>query len=355
MKLRIKQLAQLAFISFLIWNVSDLVAEKTNIDNSKFVRSIKKTADIYCTDSIVLITDKQNTFAPDSHYYCSIGPYWWPDPNNPEHYIRRDGKINPERSKFDREKLSTFANKCFDLSRAFYLTEDNVYYSSFIKQLEAWFIDQSTFMYPNFEYAQVIPGRGNNKGRSTGFIDAYDFNTVIESIRLVNSIKMIDKNNLDAIKEWFLDFATWAEGGDYGKSLRETNNNIGVAYDVTLINMYLFGGNVERAKAIADSFAERRLAVQIMEDGSQPAELKRTNAFSYSLYNLMHIVDFCYLVRVWYPNYYKEHQELIDKAFVFLSPFTYNPESFPYQQISGWDNCKKNFEKQIKRLNDLSK
>ena len=336
----------------LIWNVEELDTER-NVTNSKLTKSLKTLGDSHRTEGLLMVTDKKSTFAPDNHYYCSMGSYWWPDPDTPGKYINKDGYINPERSQYDREKLAALTKKCYNLSRAFYMTGDTAFYNAFVKQLQAWFVDKETYMYPNFKYAQVIPGKRNNKGRSTGLIDAYDFNTVIESIRLVNSVKRIDKRTMKALQSWFSDFAEWADKGEFSEALHHANNNIGVAYDVTLVNMYLFAGNEERAKEILDDFAESRLNKQIMDDGKQPEELKRTKAFSYSIFNLNHILDMCFLARYWYPNYYQEHQERIDKAFVFLGQYVDNPKAFPYQQISSWDSCKKDYNYQIKRLNVL--
>ena len=44
----------------------------------------------------------------DKRDYMSLAPYWWPDPNaqNGLPYVRRDGKINPERDSIpDRQNL----------------------------------------------------------------------------------------------------------------------------------------------------------------------------------------------------------------------------------------------------------
>ena len=265
----------------LIWYVQELDSERS-VSNSKLTKSLRSLGDTHCMESLLMVTDKQSTFAPDNHYYCSMGPYWWPDPEHPGKYINRDGYINPERSQYDREKLAALTKKSHNLSRAFYLTGDTAYFNTFVKQLQAWFVDKETYMYPNFEYAQVIPGENNNKGRSTGLIDAYDFNTIIESIRLVNSVKRIDKGTMEALQSWFSDFAEWADKGEFSKILHRANNNIGLAYDVTLVNLFLFVGKEKRAKEIVDDFAESRLNKQIMDDGTQPEELKRTNAFSYS-------------------------------------------------------------------------
>jgi hypothetical protein len=46
------------------------------------------------------VMDKEATPpSGDKHDYMSVGPYWWPDPSNPDGllYIRKDGETNPSR------------------------------------------------------------------------------------------------------------------------------------------------------------------------------------------------------------------------------------------------------------------
>lgn len=337
----------------LVWNIEQLEAMKMDSVKKKSYFEIMNAGNKYCVDNPIVITDKNKTFAPDKHYYCTIGPYWWPDSLHPGRYVSRDGYVNPERNQYDKARLDRLAKKCQSLSKAFYLTDSIKYYNAFIQQIRAWFVDKDTYMYPNFEYAAVIPGRNNNIGRGAGIIDAYLFNTVIESIRLVDCVKRIDEETYSIVKAWFLAFAEWADYGVYSKDIRKGKNNIVLAYDITLVNMYLFVGKVTRAKEIADSFALKRIYEQINEDGSQPEELKRTKAFSYSLANLTHIIDFCYLVRLWYPYYYLDHHERIDVAFDFLGQYVDKEESFPFQQIVDWKNCMKDYQFQRNRLNYL--
>lgn len=337
----------------LMTDVRALMEVKKNPSQEKLFRATKAQGDRQLGEDNIIVIDKVASFAPDKHFYCSIGPYWWPDSQQSGKYINRDGYVNPESAQYDRGRLSSLASRCQNLSEAYYLTKNVEYYNAFIKQLDAWFIDKETFMYPNFEYSQVIPGQRGNKGRNTGMIEAYSFNIVIESIRLVNSVKKLDKQKLIALKTWFYEFAEWAETGEVGESLRKSNTNVALAYDVIIANMYLFAGEEAKAKLIVDDFEDRRINVQIKEDGSQPNELQRTKAFSYSLFNLTHIIDMCFLARYWYPNYYLEHRERIDKAFEFLGQYVDNTESFPYQQISDWDKCKKNYRKQLERVEKL--
>ena len=335
--------------NLLIWDVEkeyqDMTASGTLKD---FLKECEKT----CDKPAISVTNKDKTFAPDVHYYCSIGTYWWPDPHQPGVYVRKDGQTNPEGEKYDIKKLTVLARRCRNLSKAYFFTRDRKYYDTFISQLQVWFINEDTRMYPSFEYAQVIPGRNENKGRSTGMIDAYYFNTIIESIRLVNGVKQIDRRTMRQLREWFGKFVEDSENR-YGEVLRKANNNIGTAYDITLVNMYLFIGNEKKAMEIINSFYEKRVIAQILEDGRQPSELSRTKAFTYSIKNLGLIIDFCYLARCTYPNYFQEHRERIDKAFEFLGQYVNNPERFPYKQITSWESCKNSYYSQLKRLDRL--
>lgn len=335
----------------LVWDMEALMEMKANVANNTAAKEIIRRADHYCKTEPIIITSGRNAFVSDSHYYFSMAPYRWPDPEGSGQYIWKDGEVNPESREYGSAKLSELCNRCLYLSKAFFLTEEKKYYNAFVAQLQAWFINKETYMYPSFEYAQVIPGVDNNKGNPAGQIESYNFNTIIESIRLVNGVKRINKRIIKGLKAWFIDFIEESEKR-CGSLYKKSNSNIALSYDVTLINMYLFVGKESKAKDLADTFAERRINVQILEDGSQPDELKRTNAFSYSLVNLTHMVDGCVLIMYWDKDYYSKHCERIDRAFEYLQQYIDEPEIFPYKQIAGWDGVSKDFEK-LKQRKEL--
>ena len=337
----------------MIWDMDDLELMRTNWQNCKEAKQIVDEADIYCSaEHLNVVTNKVLAFTPDSHYYCSMGPYSWPDPNRIGHYITKDGLTNPDSKYYDSGKLNELSRRCYRLSQAFYITRDIKYFNSLVSQLKSWFLDDKTLMYPNFEYAQVIPNHNRNKGTSTGMIDGYFFNTIIESIRLLDYTKRIDRKTKKSLQEWFLSFADWSEER-YGETMKNGNSNINLAYDVIIVNMYLFAGYPNKAKKIYDSFAERRIMGQILEDGSQPEELRRTRAFSYSLYNLTHILDFCKLANYRDKKYYAKNNTRIEKAFDFLQYYAESQESFPYKQITDWNDDLGGLKKQLIRLNKL--
>lgn len=336
----------------LVWDISSLVQMKSGLGNNQEANVILKKADGYCEVAPVVITDIKNNFISDNHYYFSMAPYRWPNPLGTGNYIWKDGQVNPESRLYGSAKLEEMKNRCQFLSKAFFLTEDEKYYYAFIKQLKAWFFDENTYMYPSFEYAQVIPGENNNKGNIAGQIESYSFNSIIESIRLVNGTKKINRQTMTGLQKWFLAFIEESEsrcGAVYSKS----NSNIALAYDVTLINMYLFSDKEGKAKALAEKFAKQRINKQILEDGRQPEELKRTNAFSYSIFNLTHILDFCFLMRFWDKDYYNKNGERIEKAFDYLQKVVDNQEVFSYKQNSGWDSAREMLNNQSQRRNAL--
>lgn len=335
----------------LVWDMESLQLMKDDISGSEEAQIIIKAADRYCEREPAVV-NYQNTITPNKHYYFSSSPYRWPDPSGSGKYIWKDGEVNPDSRKYGSAKMTDMAVRCRDLSKAYYLTGDKKYYLAIVKQLKAWFIEDETRMLPTFEYAQVIPGEEGNKGNSAGMIEAYTFNTVIESIRLTNHVKKINRSTMRALQRWFLDFADDSEKR-YGKIFSRANNNISLAFDVTMTNMYLFAGKEKRAKEIADGFVERRINKQILEDGSQPEELTRTNAFSYSIYNLMHIVDFCYLIRNWDDSFYKRNGERIELAFNYLAQYVAKTDLFPHKQISGWETCTNDYYTQLRRVEKL--
>lgn len=336
----------------LIWNMAELEQMKNSFQSERGM-SIIKEADNYCLMNPVSVTDKTRTFSPDNHYYCSMSIYWWPDPKDlGGKYIQKDGFINPESYEYDYSRLLELCTRCKVLSKAFYLTKEKKYYKAFIKQIRVWFLEEETYMYPNFIYSQVVPGYSNNIGKSSGMIDAYLFNDVLESIRLVQSVKRINRRTMNGLKNWFLAFVEWSDK-EYGEIMRDGLQNISLAYDVIVINMLLFAGDSESAKLLVDSFADNRINKQIEEDGSQPNELERTRAIFYSLYNLEHIMDFCFLVRGLDREYYNKHSERIEKALLYIKQYTDNPEICPYQQVTSWEECRRMMERLLDRRSVL--
>ena len=340
--------------SQIVWNMDNLKAVKENDEYTSVKKSCIKKADSALNEADITVVSDAKKFVEDTHNYVSIGIYWWPDStDSTAPYIRKDGQRNPEADDYDGVKITNMKNRLKWLSIAFYLTGEEKYYDAFIKQLKVWFLDEETYMYPNFEYGQIIPGRNGNKGRDAGLIEAYDFVDVIESVRLVNSIKALNKSVMTGLKNWFSDFAQWMQTSEIGIKERKTVNNHGVAYDTNLMSMAEFISDNRLMEELTDSFRTTRLEVQINADGSQPSELARNNAFNYSVYNLTHILDFCFIKESSGSHFYEENKDKINSAFAYLWQFVNNQDAFPYKELKSWNTVTKYLRQQTARIKRL--
>ena len=332
-----------------IWNMNDLNAlRKTNNPTLAVYNNIITRSDSIIELSPIAVTDKQTSISGDKHNFESLSIYWWPDPKNPGGpYIARDGEYNPEYKQYDYPRLLKLRGILTYVSKAFFLTGDERYYNFFCRQLDTWFIDSETRMIPNFEYCQFVPGHNNGRGNPQGMVDAYNFNDVMESIRLVNSVKNIGSKRMKALKKWFRDFGAWMQTSEYGKKASNFKNNQAVAYDVTLYDMMIFTGKKSARKRILSNFYDKRVLPQIDDEGKMLEELRRTRGYNYSLFNLEHLIDFCQMVRSDGRVLPANMLSRVNLSLRYLQRFEGHKEAFPYREMGNW-------EEQESKLKQLS-
>ena len=336
-----------------IWDMSELAALASKPTSQEY-KSLVAKADGIVKQKPVAVTDKEICLSGDKHNYESLSVYWWPDPKNPDGpYIARDGEYNPEYKKYDYPRLLKLKDNLVTCSKAFFLTGDSRYYDFFCLQLDTWFINDETRMTPNFEYCQFIPGRNNGRGNPQGMADTYNFNDMLESIRLVNAVKSIGKGRMKSLKNWFSDFADWMQTSEYGKKAYAFKNGQVLTYDTTIYDIFIFTGQKSARKAIFKAFPEKRIKAQIADDGKMPEALKRTKALSYTVSDITRLVDFASLAKADGKSLSKESLVRIQSAFDYITPLTSNREAFPYSEIGNWDEEVKKLEKLNNRFKKL--
>ena len=165
-----------------IWDATHLANVKQSLQTPFYAtayQELKSEADKLLDVQPLSVMMKEKTpGSGNKHDYMSLARYYWPDPTKPDGlpYISRDGESNPELDKFDRNRLGDTAGRVTTLALAWYFSNDEKYAQKATELLRVWFFNKDTRMNPNLEYAQVIMGRNNNKGRSFGVIDTYSFN-----------------------------------------------------------------------------------------------------------------------------------------------------------------------------------
>src|SRR5262252_10706871 len=179
----------------------------------------------------------------DKHDYLSQAPYFWPDPKSPNGlpYVRRDGERNPELNKIsDHQSLDRMQSAVEALALAYYFGGDEAYADKAAQLLRAFFLDPSTRMNPNLEYAQFVPGV--NTGRGIGLIETRGLPRVVDAIGLLASAKAWAAGDQSGLQKWFSDFLRWMQESKNGREESAAKNNHGTFYDVQVVSYALFVG-----------------------------------------------------------------------------------------------------------------
>jgi hypothetical protein len=276
----------------------------------------------------------------DKRDYMSLAPYWWPNPATPDGlpYIRRDGERNPEIHKLrNREDLGEMVDAVETLALAFYFTADERYAGRAAVLIRHWFLDPKTGMHPNLRYAQAI--RGRNEGRGEGLIETRTLTRILDSIGLLAESLAWSAEDQRGTNAWFEKFLDWMMTSALARDEANSENNHGTFYDVQTACYALFVGKQDVARTILKTAGDRRIAVQIAPDGTQPLELKRTKAWSYSIGNLAGLMALARLgehvdVDLW--HYETNDGRSIRKALDFLAPFGTGDRAWAHPQINGF-------------------
>lgn len=343
-----------------IWDKNHLAKVKESIHHplysSAYESLISEANHILNLDPLSVTQKEIIPPSGDKHDYTSLARYYWPDPSKPDGrpYINRDGISNPELEKYDRNRLGQMAGRVTTLSLAWYFSGDLKYAQKATTLIRTWFLNPDTRMNPNLNYAQVTPGRNNDKGRCYGVIDAYSFVEMLDGVQLLEKSEAFTQKDTELLKAWFVEFLNWVVTSDQGKEEAMQKNNHSVAYDAQVIAFALYVGNNELAKRYIAEFPAKRIFTQIEPDGRQPQELRRTLAFGYSQFNLHHMIDVILMGKK--LGLHIENETSADgrsffNAVDFLTPYVGKKVTdWPYQQISDWDGKQKEFIKDLYRI-----
>jgi hypothetical protein len=304
---------------------------------AKLVAQMTKTADKAATQPIVTVTAKSQTPpSGDTHDYMSLANYWWPDPSKPDGvpYIRKDGKVNPETNTVaDKTNFNNMLDATGKLAIAYYFSGNQTYAQKAAQQLRAWFVDPSTRMNPNLNYAQMIKGRAND---GTGLIDLRYVPSVLDYAQLISASGALSASDIATMKAWFSDYRDWLIHSDPGKKQAQEPNNHGTWYNAQVIALSSYIGDTTTATQYADR-TKKLIDSQIAADGSQPLELERTNSWDYSILNLEGLLEAsraAQAVHVDLLHYTNAHGVTIQRAASFLTPYVTSDKAWPYEEIS---------------------
>ncbi|SKB45618.1 alginate lyase family protein [Daejeonella lutea] len=302
----------------------------------KKVDQIIRRADEMLNVKPLSVMDKN--FTPSSgtkHDYMSMGPYWWPDPAKPDGlpYIRKDGQRNPEINRItDRDYLGQLETRCKYLSLAYYFTGRPQYAEKANELIRVWFLNPETKMNPNLNFGQAIPGL--NEGRGIGIIESRLLAYLVDWIDLLSADVSFAKNK-PGLQDWFAQYLSWLLESKNGVDESKAENNHGTFYELQVASFAAFTNNKTQIGKTFDKLKDR-IKLQIHEDGKQPLELERTNAYSYSAMNLSGWYSLALLGEKFNYDLWKlgGTPPALHRAIEWLIPFTVGIEKRTYEQIN---------------------
>ncbi|KAJ7169116.1 alginate lyase-domain-containing protein [Mycena crocata] len=273
----------------------------------------------------------------DIHDYASQAPYWWASNTSDGcPYVQIDGVRNPEADLYtDHDDRGSMIDSSYILSLAWYYTGKKEYALKAGEVLRTWFISPETRMNPNLDHAQIIPCA--NTGRAIGIIDfSQTYTDVVDAAAiLATGAPGWDSADMEAFRQWNLDYLDWLETSQFGIDETAAKNNHGTFAIMQSAGLANFLGNTTLAKAKVEAM-KSRIDSSITANGSQPLELVRTRSFHYSIFNLgaytrTALVGKKVGVDLW--GYKGPEGQSIQQAVNFLLPAASGAEEWAYPEL----------------------
>lgn len=271
--------------------------------------------------------------------YYSEGPYWWPDPKNPNGpYIRKDGERNPARFDANRRDLGSMCETALTLGVAAFLFNEAKYADRLAVVLETWFAAKKTRMNPHLEFGQAV--RGHNTGRGTGIIDTVSLIHCAVGTSLAAASGKLDVSLVSAVRKWYADYLQWMTTSKKGLDEKKASNNHATWWTAQ-VAAYATFADVAPARTMAwEHFKKHLLPGQVQPDGSCPREEARTLSLSYSSMNLDGYAVLCRLAQMHGEDLW--HYETpagisIERSFRYLMPYVAAPATWKKQQIHAYE------------------
>ncbi|KAG0080501.1 hypothetical protein BGZ90_012132 [Linnemannia elongata] len=289
------------------------------------------------------VTNKNQT-APsnDIHDYLSLSKYYWPNKDKPSGlpYRRIDGHVNPEiETVRDYRLLRTMIREVHMMGMAYHFTGRKEFADKCVMRLREWFLDEATYMNPNINYGSLR--KGEKLGARTGVLDMFTIFRVFDALHYLKQEPTWPQDLIPQLQGWFTQYVRWLETSTLAKVERKGNNNHGTYFDVQIIGIYLFLGQVEDAREVALQALHTRIDPQITARGEQPEEMERKTSWYYSVFNLQALMTLARWgddlgVDMWF--YEGPQGQSIKKAIDFMLPFALaGGEGWPVENLKGYD------------------
>ncbi len=234
------------------------------------------------------------------------------------------------------------------LAAAFVVTHDERFAAGAMRHLRAWFLDPTTRMNPDLQYAQAI--HGVVTGRGIGIIDTVHLAEVALAIDALRDSPALTADDDAALTRWFRDYLHWIRTHPYGRDESNTDNNHAVCWTLQCAAFARLTGDEAVLEDCRRRLKEILLPQQMAPSsrfpdappGSFPRELGRTKPYGYSIFNLDVMTALAQVLSTPAENLVAftlpDGRGLI-QGVEFLQPFLADKTTWPYaHDVQYWDD-----------------
>lgn len=214
-------------------------------------------------------------------------------------WVCHDGYANPINDHLDRGLWDSLFYTVPPLALSAFLTDNATQARRAAMLVRTWFLDVSSRMNPNLNFAQAIPGANN--GTAGGIIDISDHHKLVD---ILDSVTMIgassdhavsatwSASDADGLMAWVAQFKQWIEVSSKSRAEASSSNNHGTWHDLLALGLGIYTQDTTTQGAVCSRFLSKRIAEQVQPQGAEvkhggpeagalPMEDGRTNSESY--------------------------------------------------------------------------
>jgi hypothetical protein len=225
------------------------------------------------------------------------------------------------------------------LGAAYKLTGEDRYPKKAVELVHVFFLDPKTRMNPNLKYAQAIPGVSS--GRGIGIIDTLHLIEVPLAVKVMSTSPVFPASDLGGVKQWFRDYVEWMTTSKNGNDEANAGNNHAVAFWLQVAAFSKLTEDREKLAECRRRYKEVFVTKQMAEDGSFPAELRRTKPYGYSIFQLDNMASLCQLLSTPDNDLWKfalPDGRGIQKAMEFMYPYLADKSKWPKKpDVQAWE------------------
>jgi hypothetical protein len=218
------------------------------------------------------VVDKQRCGCPYNkcNEYYNVKPYPWPatSATTTDETVAvtiEDEKTNItangcDDARYDRRRLAEFFSNTTVLGLAYSLTGNVNYASKAADNIRTWFLNPNTRMNPRLKDSRISwNGQTNTYFSKFSVLDFKDVYFFLDAIRMIEKSGELSNEDRVGIRIWFRQYLEWFThpGKKFGKGAYYDDDHNGLYYDIQLISIASFTGNLSLAVKTAHESVSR--------------------------------------------------------------------------------------------------